>query len=88
MKDKLIVIATIQYTIDALQAVLIDAGRGQGSIEKRGVAKAFGAMQVQFYHAITGNDWTGSVKELQEWLLRYLKDQADALGGHSQITLN
>jgi hypothetical protein len=80
VKDKLVIIATIQYCIEKMKSILFDAGRGNASIEKRGALKALGLVLIEMHYAITGDHWQGSPKDLSLWMLRYCKQEADALG--------
>ena len=89
MKDKLIIIATIQFYIENMKNLLIDSGHSKLSEEKAGVTKALGLCMFNMYYAITGHMWQGTPKDLMDWLIQYMKDEADKLEGTSnRVTLN
>jgi hypothetical protein len=87
VKDKLIIIATIQYTLEQMKLLLADPS-SERSPKKFGALTAFSCMLIQFHMAITGHHWEKSPKELMEWMFRYIKDEADSLGQRSRITYN
>jgi hypothetical protein len=80
MKDKLIIIATIQYTLEQMKLLLVDPEK---SSKKMGALTAFSCILIQIHMAITGHHWERSPKELMEWMIGYMKQQADSLGGHA-----
>lgn len=85
MRDKLIIIATIQYIIKQMKELLLDAGRGKTSLEKQGVLKGLSACLLQIHFAITNEPWNHSPKELMEWMIRYMKTEATKMGGGNII---
>jgi hypothetical protein len=82
MKDKLIIIATIQYTLEQMKLLLGDP-QSERSSKKMGALTAFSCILIQLHMAITGHHWEKSPKELMEWMIGYMKQQADSLGGHA-----
>ena len=87
MKDKLIIIATIQYVLEQMKTLLADPASLR-TTEKRCAMVTFGVVLIQFHYAITGHMWVKSPKELMEWMFGYIKDEADSLGQRSRITYN
>lgn len=85
MKDKLIIIATIQNIL--LHMTMLMQYDTEKSSEKLGTLKGLSVILLDIYFAITGNYWSGSPKELTEWMVRYIKEQAEALGDNSLITI-
>lgn len=73
MKEKIIIIALIQYTLESMKELMLDAGQGKVSAEKIGALKAFGLVQIQLYINIAGDHWQGSPQDLQLWLVGYCK---------------
>lgn len=86
MKDKLIIIATIQYLIENIKTLIGDPATLR-SREKLGCLKALSLTLVQIHFAITGNHWSGSPQDLTIWMIRYIKAEADALGERNLVTI-
>lgn len=84
MKDKLIIIATIQFIIENMRELLLDPPQNK-SQQKLGVLKALSLVLFNIYFSITGNLWQASGEDLTKWMLRYIKDEADKLGDNSKI---
>lgn len=89
MKDKLIIIATIQNMLTHMKVLLAElSDRSKISAEKAGVLKGVSICLLDLHYAITGNHWAGSPKDLQLWMIQYCKDEADALGQRQLIRVN
>lgn len=82
MKDKLIIIATIQNVLMHMTQLLAD---NSPDLEKRGTLKGVSVILLDVYFVITGNFWKGSPKELMDWMIQYCKDEADKLDGGRSI---
>jgi hypothetical protein len=82
MKDKLIIIATIQYILEQSKLIMMEPSF---AAEKMGVLKGINIVLLEFYYAITGNHWSKSPKELHEWMIQYIKKEADSLGQKTRI---
>lgn len=86
MKDKLIIIATIQNIL--MHMTLLMQHDPNKSLEKLGTLKGLSVILLDIYYAITGNYWAGSPKDLTFWMLTYIKNEADSLGDNKPtITL-
>jgi len=87
MRDKLVIVATIQYIIEQSKTLMMEPG-GQHSAEKMGVLKGINIILLQMYYAIAGDHWQGSPKELHEWMIRYCKKEADSLGNGRLVDIH
>lgn len=85
MREKLVIIAIIQSTIENMRNLLADT---QHSPEKLGALKGVAFCLVSIYTAITGEPWTQSPQELTQWMIRYMKEEAKSLGDEKIVTLN
>ena len=79
VKDKLIIIATIQYIIEQSKLLMMEPTLTH-SAEKMGVLKGINIILLEFYYAIAGDHWTKSPQALHEWMIQYIKREADSLG--------
>lgn len=86
MKDKLIILATIQYTLEQMKLLLADPS-SERSPRKFGALTAFSCILIQIHMAISGNHWEKSPRELMEWMIKYVKDEADKLGRRGAVTI-
>lgn len=84
MKDKLIIIAIIQNILQDMQLLMTGAAdkgpRGLGALT------AYGVMLLHIYHSISGEQWNGTPRELHDWMLKYIKDEAERLGDRGIVT--
>lgn len=79
MKDKLIIIATIQNILMHVTQLMGESST-QHSPEKLGCLKGLSTVLLDIYYTITGNFWSGSPKDLTSWMVKYMKDEADTMG--------
>lgn len=86
MKDKLIIIATIQYVLDQMKMLIGEPGSMKNPT-KLAVLTTLGVVLIQFHMAITGDHWQGSPKDLMLWMVKYIKNEADGLGHQNRITI-
>lgn len=77
MKDKLIIINLICFLVDNQKGLLEEP---KPSPEKLGCLKALFICMLNIYESITGNVWQKSPQDLQFWMIKYVKDEADKLG--------
>lgn len=79
MKDKLIIIATIQNVLMHMTQLMGEPSTSH-SAEKMGALKGLSTVLLDIYYAITGNYWQDKPQELMKWMVTYCKDEADTLG--------
>jgi hypothetical protein len=84
VRDKLIIIATIQNVLQAIQ-LLIHGPKGPRTL---GALTAMGTVLLNIHYLISGSEWQGTPRELEQWMLKYIKDEAEKLGNRSIVTIN
>jgi hypothetical protein len=84
MKDKLIIIATIQNVLADMTS-LMGEPQTKKSPEKLSALMTLGKVLFDMHFAITGNKYSSSPQNLMKWMIKYCKDEADGLDGGPKI---